>query len=165
MYRVSRLLTSPCTDQLRDRQTVKSRLPRLTEPQRKLILQNSGVNSGIPVTLMTWTSPFSTSYSETYVESKRTIMAGGTHLTPGTDRYQLTLSGFGWPDIAAVILQGGCPMLNLIRSGRRSEQQSWFLIRLWGPETSTRKQWTLSEIRNDTMDPVLTNDRGESSGV
>ena len=55
--RVSRLLMDPCTDQLRDLlrfyippanfnsviQTVKSRLPRLTEPQRKLI---SGVYSG-----------------------------------------------------------------------------------------------------------------------
>ena len=58
--RVSRLLMDPCTDQLRDLlqfyippanfnsviQTVKSRLPRLTEPQRKLILPNSGVYSG-----------------------------------------------------------------------------------------------------------------------
>ncbi|XP_078322139.1 LOW QUALITY PROTEIN: uncharacterized protein LOC144621946 [Crassostrea virginica] len=59
--RVSRLLMDPCTDQLRDLlrfyippanfnkiiQTVKSRLPRLTEPQRKLILPNSGLYSGI----------------------------------------------------------------------------------------------------------------------
>nr|XP_022290520.1 uncharacterized protein LOC111102161 [Crassostrea virginica] len=58
--RVSRLLMDPCTDQLRDLlrfyippanfntiiQTVKSRLPRLTEPQRKLILPNYGVYSG-----------------------------------------------------------------------------------------------------------------------
>ena len=58
--RVSRLLMGPCTDQLRDLfrfyippanfntviQTVKSQLPRLTEPQRKLILPNSGVYSG-----------------------------------------------------------------------------------------------------------------------
>ena len=58
--RVSRLLMGPCTDQLRDLlrfyiipanfntviQTVKSRLPRLTEPQRKLILPDSGVYSG-----------------------------------------------------------------------------------------------------------------------
>ena len=58
--RVSRLLMDPCTDQLRDLlrfyippanfntviQTVKSQLPRLTEPQRKLILPNSGVYSG-----------------------------------------------------------------------------------------------------------------------
>ena len=58
--RVSRLLMGPCTDQLRDLlrfyippanfntviQTVKSQLPRLTEPQRKLILPNSGVCSG-----------------------------------------------------------------------------------------------------------------------
>nr|XP_022309091.1 uncharacterized protein LOC111114863 isoform X2 [Crassostrea virginica] len=58
--RVSRLLMGPCTDQLRDLlrfyippahfnaviQTMKSRLPRLTEPQRKLILPNSGVYSG-----------------------------------------------------------------------------------------------------------------------
>ncbi|XP_078320254.1 uncharacterized protein LOC111114861 [Crassostrea virginica] len=58
--RVSRLLMDPCTDQLRDLlrfyippanfntviQTVKSRLLRLTEPQRKLILPNSGVYSG-----------------------------------------------------------------------------------------------------------------------
>ena len=58
--RASRLLMGPCTDHLRDLlrfyippanfntiiQTVKSRLPRLTEPQRKLILPNSGVYSG-----------------------------------------------------------------------------------------------------------------------
>ena len=58
--RVSRLLMDPCTDQLRDLlrfyippahfntaiQTVKLRLPRLTEPQRKLILPSSGVYSG-----------------------------------------------------------------------------------------------------------------------
>ena len=58
--RLSRLLMDPCTDQLRDLlrfyippanfntliQTVKSQLPRLTEPQRKLILPNSGVYSG-----------------------------------------------------------------------------------------------------------------------
>nr|XP_022310555.1 uncharacterized protein LOC111115920 isoform X5 [Crassostrea virginica] len=58
--RVSRLLMDPCTDQLRDLlrfyippanfnsviQTAKSRLPRLTEPQRKLILPNSGMYSG-----------------------------------------------------------------------------------------------------------------------
>ncbi|XP_078320237.1 uncharacterized protein LOC111112629 [Crassostrea virginica] len=58
--RVSRLLMDPCTDQLRDLlrfyippanfntviQTVKSRLPRLTEPQRRLILPSSGVYSG-----------------------------------------------------------------------------------------------------------------------
>ena len=58
--RVSRLLIDPCTDQLRDLlrsyihpanfntviQTVKSRLPRLTEPQRQLILPKSGVYSG-----------------------------------------------------------------------------------------------------------------------
>nr|XP_022303149.1 uncharacterized protein LOC111110817 isoform X2 [Crassostrea virginica] len=58
--RVSRLLMGPCTDQLRDLlrfyipsvnfntviQTVKSRLPRLTEPQRKLILPTCGVYSG-----------------------------------------------------------------------------------------------------------------------
>ncbi|XP_078311003.1 uncharacterized protein LOC111115920 [Crassostrea virginica] len=58
--RVSRLLMDPCTDQLRDLlrfyippanfntviQTVKSRLPRLTEPQQKLILPDSGVYSG-----------------------------------------------------------------------------------------------------------------------
>ena len=58
--RVSRLLMGPCTDQLRDLlrfyippasfpsviQRERSRLPRLTEPQRKLILPNSGVYSG-----------------------------------------------------------------------------------------------------------------------
>ena len=58
--RVLRLLMGPCTDQLRDilrfyippahfntvMQTVKSQLPRLTVPQRKLILPNSGVYSG-----------------------------------------------------------------------------------------------------------------------
>ena len=58
--RVSRILMDPCTDQLRDLlhsyippvnfntviQTVKSRLPRLTEPQRKLILPTCGVYSG-----------------------------------------------------------------------------------------------------------------------
>ncbi|XP_078339607.1 uncharacterized protein LOC111110393 [Crassostrea virginica] len=58
--RVSRLLMEPCTDQLRDLlrfyippasfpsviQRERSRLPRLTEPQRKLILPNSGVYSG-----------------------------------------------------------------------------------------------------------------------
>nr|XP_022291428.1 uncharacterized protein LOC111102828 isoform X2 [Crassostrea virginica]XP_022291429.1 uncharacterized protein LOC111102828 isoform X2 [Crassostrea virginica] len=58
--RVSRLLMDPCTDQLRDLlrsyippanfntviQRVKSRLPRLTEPQRRLILPSSGVYSG-----------------------------------------------------------------------------------------------------------------------
>ena len=58
--RVSRLLMDPCTDQLRDLlrsyippanfntviKTVIPRLPRLTEPQRKLILPNSGVYSG-----------------------------------------------------------------------------------------------------------------------
>nr|XP_022307922.1 uncharacterized protein LOC111113923 [Crassostrea virginica] len=58
--RVSRLLMDPCTDQLRDLlrfyippahfstviQTTKSRLPRLTEPQRKLILPDYGVYSG-----------------------------------------------------------------------------------------------------------------------
>ena len=59
--RVSRLLMDPCTDQLRDLlrsyippakfntviQKMKSRLSRrLTEPQRKLILPNSGVYSG-----------------------------------------------------------------------------------------------------------------------
>ena len=58
--RVSRLLMDPCTDQLRDLlrfyippanfntiiQTVKSQLPRLTEPQRRLILPSSGVYSG-----------------------------------------------------------------------------------------------------------------------
>ena len=60
LNRVSRLLMDPCTDQLRDLlrffippanfntviQTVKSRLPCLTEPQRKLILPNSGEYSG-----------------------------------------------------------------------------------------------------------------------
>ncbi|XP_078339606.1 uncharacterized protein LOC144627217 [Crassostrea virginica] len=58
--RVSRLLMGPCTDQLRDLlrfyispasfpsviQRERNRLPRLTEPQRKLILPNSGVYSG-----------------------------------------------------------------------------------------------------------------------
>ncbi|XP_078322131.1 uncharacterized protein LOC111113907 isoform X1 [Crassostrea virginica] len=58
--RVSRLLMDPCTDQLRDLlrfyiptanfntviQKMMSRLPRLTEPQRKLILPYSGVYSG-----------------------------------------------------------------------------------------------------------------------
>ena len=58
--RVSRLLMGPCTDQLRDLlcfyippasfpsviQREKNRLPHLTEPQRKLILPNSGVYSG-----------------------------------------------------------------------------------------------------------------------
>ena len=58
--RVSRLLMDPCTDQLRDLlrfyipqanfnaviRTVKSRLPRLTEPQRKLILRDSGLYLG-----------------------------------------------------------------------------------------------------------------------
>ena len=58
--RVSRLLMNPCTDQLRDLlrfyippanfntviQTVKSRLQRLTDPQRRLILPSSGVYSG-----------------------------------------------------------------------------------------------------------------------
>ena len=57
---VSRLLMDPCTDQLRHLlrfyippayfntviQTVKSRLPCLTEPQRKLIWPTSGVYSG-----------------------------------------------------------------------------------------------------------------------
>ena len=60
VVRVSRLLMEPCTDQLRDllqfyippanfnvvTQTMMSRLPHLTEPQRKLILPNSGVYSG-----------------------------------------------------------------------------------------------------------------------
>ena len=56
--RVSRLLMGPCTDQLRDLLRFyippasfpsviqRSRLPRLTEPQRQLILPNSGVYSG-----------------------------------------------------------------------------------------------------------------------
>ena len=58
--RVSRLLMGPCTDQLRDLlrfyippasfpsviQSEGKRLHRLTEPQRKLILPNSGVYSG-----------------------------------------------------------------------------------------------------------------------
>ena len=56
--RVSRLLMRPCTDQLRDllrfyippasfRSVIQRlRLSRLTEPQRKLILPNSGVYSG-----------------------------------------------------------------------------------------------------------------------
>ena len=58
--RVSRLLMGPCTDQLRDLlrfyippasfpsviQRERSRLPRLTEPQRELIFPNSGVYSG-----------------------------------------------------------------------------------------------------------------------
>ena len=58
--RVSRLLMGPCTEQLRDLlrvyippasfpsviQRERNRLPRLTEPQRKLILPNSGVYSG-----------------------------------------------------------------------------------------------------------------------
>ena len=58
--RVSRLLIGPCTDQLRDLlrfyippasfpsviQRERFRLPRLTEPQRILILPNSGVYSG-----------------------------------------------------------------------------------------------------------------------
>nr|XP_022287454.1 uncharacterized protein LOC111100100 isoform X2 [Crassostrea virginica]XP_022287461.1 uncharacterized protein LOC111100100 isoform X2 [Crassostrea virginica] len=58
--RASRLLMGPCTDQLRDLlrfyippasfslviQRERLRLPRLTEPQRKLILPNSGVYSG-----------------------------------------------------------------------------------------------------------------------
>ena len=60
LTRVSRLLMDPCTDQLRELlrfyippasfpaviQRETSRLPRLTEPQRKLILPNSGVYSG-----------------------------------------------------------------------------------------------------------------------
>ena len=58
--RVARVLMCPCTDQLRDLlrfyippasfpsviQRERSRLPRLTEPQRKLILPNFGVYSG-----------------------------------------------------------------------------------------------------------------------
>ena len=58
--RVSRLLLGPCTDQLRDLlrfyippalfpavlQRERSRLPRLTVPQRNLILPSSGVYSG-----------------------------------------------------------------------------------------------------------------------
>ena len=58
--RVSRLLMGPCTDQLRDLlrfyippasfpsviQRARSRLPYMTDPQRKLILPNSGVYSG-----------------------------------------------------------------------------------------------------------------------
>ena len=58
--RVSRLLMDPCTDQLRDLlrsyippasfpaviQRKRTRLPRLTEPQRELILLNSGVYTG-----------------------------------------------------------------------------------------------------------------------
>ena len=58
--RVSRLLMDPCTDQLREVlifyvppasfpaviQRERSRLPRLTVPQRKLILPNSGKYSG-----------------------------------------------------------------------------------------------------------------------
>ena len=58
--RVIRLLMDPCTDQLRDLlrsfippanfstviQTMMSRLPRLTEPQRKLIMPDSGSYSG-----------------------------------------------------------------------------------------------------------------------
>ena len=60
IYRVSRLLMGPCTDQLRDllrfyippasfpavMQRERSRLPRLTGPQRNLILPSSGVYSG-----------------------------------------------------------------------------------------------------------------------
>ena len=59
-YRVSRLLMGPCTDQLRDLlrfyippasfpaviQRERSRLPRLTAPQRNLIFPTSGVYSG-----------------------------------------------------------------------------------------------------------------------
>ena len=58
--RVARVLMGPCTDQLRDLlrfyippasfpsviQRERSRLPRLIEPKRKLILPNSGVYSG-----------------------------------------------------------------------------------------------------------------------
>ena len=58
--RASRLLMGPCTDQLRDLlrfyippasfiiviRKEMSRLPRMTEPQRKLILPNSGTYSG-----------------------------------------------------------------------------------------------------------------------
>ena len=60
LYKVSRLLMGPCTEQLRDllmsyippakfpavMQRKISRLPRLTETQRELILPNSGVYSG-----------------------------------------------------------------------------------------------------------------------
>ena len=141
--RVSRLLMGPCTDQLRDLlrfyilsasfpsviQRERSRSPNLTEPQRKLILPNSGVYSGnyddMDITLLyillrnvCGIQAHSNGWGKTPDSSDRSVSAN-------IERLRLARNRCGHST-------GGMSEIDLTWSGPKSEQRSWIWTRFWG---------------------------------
>nr|XP_022307899.1 uncharacterized protein LOC111113900 [Crassostrea virginica] len=161
--RVSRLLMDPCTDQLRDLlrsyippahfntviQTVKSQLPRLTDPQRKLILPKSGVYSG--------------NYDDMDISLLYILLRNVCHI-------QAHNKGWGnTPDSADRSVSANIERLRLARNrcghstGGMSNvefNQIWFEIRAVVVDLDktlgigNKYQEAVDFIRNDTMDPT-----------
>ena len=163
LFRVSRLLTGPCSDQLRDLlrfytppanfntvvQTVKSRLPRLTEPQRKLIL------------------PYSRSYSGNYDDMDISLLYILLRNVCGIQAHNK-----GWgnaPDSADRSVSANIERLRMARNrcghstGGMSNaefNQMWSEIRAAVVDLDkalsigNKYQEVVDFIRNDTMDPT-----------
>ena len=166
LYRFWRLLYGPCTDQLRDLlrfyippasipaviQRERSILPRLTVPQRKLILPDSGVYSsnyddmdivllyillktvcGIQAHNKGWgNAPDSTDRSvSANIERLRLARNSCSHTTGGMSNAEFNQV---WSEIRAAVVD---------------------LDKALG--IGNKYQEAVDFIRNDTMDPVLTN--------
>ena len=161
--RVSRLLMDPCTDQLRDLlrfyihqanfnaviRTVKSQLPRLTEPQRKLILPDSGSYLG--------------NYDDMDISLLYILLRNACHI-------QAHNKGWGnTPDSADRSVSANIERLRLARNrcghstGGMSNvefNQIWFEIRAVVVDLDktlgigNKYQEAVDFIRNDTMDPT-----------
>ena len=174
LYRVLRLVMGPCTDQLRDLlrsyippasfpaviQRERSRLPHLTVPQRKFILPSSRV------------------YSGNYDDMDISLLYILLRQVCGIQAHNK-----GWgnaPDSADRSVSATIERLRLAKNrcghstvglSNAEFNQVWSEIRAAVVDLDkalgigNKYQEAVDFIRNDTMDPVLTNDRGESSGI
>ena len=172
LTRVSRLILRPCTDQLRDLlrfyippasfpaviERERSRLPRLTESQQASILPNSG------------------SYSGNYDDLDIILLYILLRNVCGIQAHNR-----GWgnqPDSGDRSLSANIDRIRLARNrcghtpGEISNadfNQAWSEIRAAVVDIDralgigNRYQRVVDFLRNDTMDPVLTITRGESS--
>ncbi|XP_078339605.1 uncharacterized protein LOC111107014 isoform X2 [Crassostrea virginica] len=163
--RVSRLLMGPCTDQLRDLlrlyippgsfpsviQKEKNRLPPLTEPQRKLILPNSGVYSGnyddMDISLLyillrnvcrIQIQAHNRGWGNTPESADRSVSANIERLRLARNQCGHSLGGMCytefnqiWSEIKATVVDLDKALLN-----------------------GNKYQYIVDSIRNDTMDPV-----------
>ena len=162
--RASRLLMGPCTDQLRDLlrfyippasfPTVilkeMSRLPRMTEPQRKLILPNSGTYSGnyddMDISLLyilfrnvCLIQPHNRGWGNTPDSTDRSVSANIDRIREARNRCGHSTSGMSntefyqvWSEIRSAVVD----LDKALRIGNKYQKE-------------------VDLMRNDTMDPVM----------